>query len=109
MKTQLLIISLVSAISTSMVISADVAHTTNTKAITTTIVFKTDGTYAIGDKVYDLAKLSVKIKQLAVSNPESSLVLKTPKESNYERVLVVLDAARTAGLWNIGLATPPQN
>ncbi len=59
----------------------------------------------IDRRVVDESALTPVISQLYAENPKGSVVVQADKESDAEHVLMVLDAARKAGVNDIAVAT----
>jgi len=63
------------------------------------------GNYYLGNRQYELAQLSERLKDLGEKNPEISVIVKADRAVAYAKVIKVLDAVRQAGIVKVGLAT----
>jgi len=63
------------------------------------------GNYYLGNRQYELAQLSERLKKLGEKNPEISVIVKADRAVAYAKVIKVLDAVRQAGIVKVGLAT----
>ncbi|MGB8353889.1 MAG: DUF4019 domain-containing protein, partial [Chthoniobacteraceae bacterium] len=61
-----------------------------------------DGTCIFKNKPYDLPALIDLLKQF---DPNTPVILRADKNTDYQYVVNVLDACKTAGLWNLAFAT----
>ncbi len=56
----------------------------------------------------DVRSLRAIIERLYAENPQSSIVIQADKHSTNEKLVMVMDAARQAGIYNIAIAADQQ-
>lgn len=64
-----------------------------------------DGSVLIGDRPFTLEQLSTVLRQVARDYPQMHVIVRGDKNVVYDRVLGVLDTAKSAGVTNARLAT----
>lgn len=72
------------------------------------IAINANGQYSIGaesTEFTDIAAVAAKLKQVGAENPDTIIAIDADKETAYENVVKVLDAAKEAKLSKIGFTT----
>lgn len=64
-----------------------------------------DGAVLIGDRVFTLDQLYAVLRQVARDYPQMNVIVRGDQRVMYDRVLAVLDTAKSAGVTNARLAT----
>lgn len=64
-----------------------------------------DGQLFINRRPVDAGALTANIKRLHAENPEGSVVIQAEDDSQNERLITVMDAARKAGVYNVSIAS----
>jgi biopolymer transport protein ExbD len=66
---------------------------------------KDDGSILVGGAAYNIQQLSTLLRDLIAEYPGEHVVIRGDKRVPYERVVQVVDAARSVGVRNVSLAT----
>lgn len=66
---------------------------------------KADGSLIVGDHPYELGSLQNMLGVLVKDFPDEQMILRGDKQVTYERIIEVMDAARSVGIRNIYFAT----
>ncbi|MEX2672331.1 MAG: biopolymer transporter ExbD [Phycisphaeraceae bacterium] len=67
-----------------------------------------DGAILIGGAEYTPERLQAVLKQLVADNPNERVIVRGDSASRYERIIMVVDLAREAGIRQINFATVKQ-
>ena len=64
-----------------------------------------DGTVSVNGQTLTLAEVTERLTRIAKLYPGQPVVIRADKETAYESLVGVIDACRTADVWNFSLAT----
>ena len=64
-----------------------------------------DGTVSVNGQTLTLAEVTARLTRIAKLYPGQPVVIRADKETAYESLVGVIDACRTADVWNFSLAT----
>ena len=64
-----------------------------------------DGTVSVNGQTLTLADVTERLTRIAKLYPGQPVVIRADKETAYESLVGVIDACRTADVWNFSLAT----
>ena len=64
-----------------------------------------DGTVSVNGQTWTLADVTERLTRIAKLYPGQPVVIRADKETAYESLVGVIDACRTADVWNFSLAT----
>ena len=64
-----------------------------------------DGTVSVNGQTRTLAEVTERLTRIAKLYPGQPVVIRADKETAYESLVGVIDACRTADVWNFSLAT----
>ena len=64
-----------------------------------------DGTVSVNGQMLTLAEVTERLTRIAKLYPGQPVVIRADKETAYESLVGVIDACRTADVWNFSLAT----
>ena len=64
-----------------------------------------DGTVSVNGQTLSLAEVTERLTRIAKLYPGQPVVIRADKETAYESLVGVIDACRTADVWNFSLAT----
>ena len=67
------------------------------------------GVVTINGQVLTLEDLTSRLSRLAKLYPGQPVVIRADKETSYESLVAVIDACRTADVWNFSLATKDED
>ena len=67
------------------------------------------GVVTINGQVLTLGDLTSRLSRLAKLYPGQPVVIRADKETSYESLVAVIDACRTADVWNFSLATKDED
>ena len=67
------------------------------------------GVVTINGQVLTLDDLTSRLSRLAKLYPGQPVVIRADKETSYESLVAVIDACRTADVWNFSLATKDED
>ena len=70
-----------------------------------TITIKKDGTLYIEDKQTNLSSLVNQAKLEAKQKPTMSIIIRADKDTDYGKVITIMDGLKAAGITRFGLAT----
>ena len=68
-----------------------------------------DGSFILERQQFDLAGVSAKLKELALSEPHLAVIMRAGKKTDYKHVADLLDACKSAGFINIAFAEATLN
>ena len=71
------------------------------------VTIETNGVLYLGEKICTLDQLQSQLLSLALKNPKLKLAVRADKESHWERVVAVMDAAKAAKITDISAYTKP--
>ncbi len=63
------------------------------------------GDVSINGRVLSLAEVTERLKRIAAVYPGQPVVIRADKSVQYDRLMGLIDACRTADVWNFSLAT----
>ena len=63
------------------------------------------GMVTVNGQVLSLEELTKRLSRLAKLYPDQPVVIRADRETSYEKLVEVIDACRTADVWNFSLAT----
>lgn len=63
------------------------------------------GDVSINGRVLSLAEVTERLRRIAAVYPGQPVVIRADKSVQYERLMGLIDACRTADVWNFSLAT----
>ena len=69
------------------------------------IAISADGQIWIDRRRIDIRNVRANIERLHAENPQGSVVIQADKDSTNEKLVLVMDAAREAGVYNVAIAT----
>ena len=64
-----------------------------------------DGTVSVNGQMLTLAEVTERLTRIAKLYPGQPVVIRADKDTAYESLVGVIDACRTADVWNFSLAT----
>ena len=64
-----------------------------------------DGTVSVNGQTLSLAEVTERLTRIAKLYPGQPVVIRADKETAYDSLVGVIDACRTADVWNFSLAT----
>ena len=64
-----------------------------------------DGTVSVNGQTLSLAEVTERLTRIAKLYPGQPVVIRADKDTAYESLVGVIDACRTADVWNFSLAT----
>lgn len=64
-----------------------------------------DGTVSVNGQTLSLAEVTERLTRIARLYPGQPVVIRADKETVYDSLVAVIDACRTADVWNFSLAT----
>ena len=68
------------------------------------IAISADGQIWIDRRRIDIRNVRANIERLHAENPQGSVVIQADKDSTNEKLVLVMDAAREAGVYNVAIA-----
>lgn len=84
------------------------ASSANTMEIDSmTVQVTKNGRIHVAGKPVEMTDLTERIKTWVTNSPDRPVMVEADQEASYGRIVYVLDAIRTSGAVNIGLATKP--
>ena len=64
-----------------------------------------DGGIVVNGKSLELSDLQARLKKVAAAFPGQAVIIRADKDLAYDRLVKVIDACRSADIWNFSLAT----
>jgi len=64
-----------------------------------------DGSVTVNGAALPLDELTARLRKIAEFYPGQAVILRADCNATYEKVVAVVDACRSAGVWNFSLAT----
>jgi len=64
-----------------------------------------DGQVSVNGQVLTLEDITSRLARIAENFPGQPVVIRADKSCSYERLMALIDACRTANVWNFSLAT----
>ena len=69
----------------------------------------TDGSVSVNGQKLTLAEVTERLTRIAKLYPGQPVVIRADKATSYESLVAVIDACRTADVWNFSLATKDED
>ena len=85
--------------------SAEASEASDGRASQITINVREDGALMLGPREYEAAELGEVLRELVADYPDERVIIRGDRASRYERIVLVMDIARDAGVRHLYFAT----